>query len=125
MPRPRFFTYLIPYVWRTLWGKAATISFPFGPLSLPSSYRGRVAVDIAACRGCGLCARDCPAGALTVERQGQRGVRIVHCYDRCTSCGQCELGCKDKAIHLEPAFARGEPMRDSLQGEWRKEDGNG
>lgn len=116
---------LFPHVWRTLWGKAVTIPFPFGPLSLPPSYRGRLMMDIAACKGCGVCARDCPAKALIVERRGRRGVRVVHYYDRCTACGQCELSCRHKAIRLEPAFVQGEPNRDALCTEWCKEDENG
>jgi hydrogenase-4 component H len=121
MPPPSL-GYLIPHLWRSLWRKPITVSFPFGPLQLSPSYRGRVALDVAACRACGLCARDCPASALVVERQGRRGVRITHYYDRCANCGQCELSCPTQAIRLQPDFTPGGTSRDSLHVVWSRED---
>ena len=114
------YIYLIPHLLKTLLGKASTVTFPFGPLELPQAYRGRVAIDIDACKGCGLCARDCPANALFVQQLEDRGVRIVLYSDRCTTCGQCELSCRYNVISLQPSFEPGAPSRSTLKAEWVK-----
>ena len=55
---------LLRQLWRTLRGGPLTVKYPFGPAELPAGYRGRIEIHADACRGCGLCVRDCPAFAL-------------------------------------------------------------
>ena len=69
MTRLHSLVYLLPQLWRTLFTRPITVRYPFGPLELPSYFRGRVVIDIDLCRGCGLCVRDCPAFALELERE--------------------------------------------------------
>ena len=51
-------------------------------------------IDPALCKGCTLCARKCPVGAIS----GQAG--YAHVIDRkiCIKCGACVAACKFKAI---------------------------
>ena len=110
--------YLLPQLWRTLFTRPITVRYPFGPLELPSYFRGRVVIDIDLCRGCGLCVRDCPAFALELEREsdtlsplvlspalskvegkaeGSKSrdkFRLIHYPDRCAYCGQCQDVCR-------------------------------
>ncbi len=49
----------------------------------------------AGCIGCGICAKQCEAGAVTVENN------IAHIdYEKCTGCGKCAEKCPQKVIVL-------------------------
>ena len=47
------------------------------------------------CIGCGICAKQCEAGAVTVENN------IAHIdYEKCVGCGKCAEKCPQKIIHM-------------------------
>lgn len=121
MARRRSRSYLLPHVLRTLTEAPITVRYPFAPLEIPRAYRGRVVVEIARCRGCGRCERDCPAAAIELERLPERGVRLRHAADRCAACGQCEESCPFGAIRLESSFRPACSNRADLQVEWVRE----
>ena len=89
---------------RTLFTPRSTVAYPHEPLSLPTQFRGKIVVDTDLCRGCGACARDCPADGLAVERLEQGGFRLLHYRDRCAHCGQCETSCRFGALRLVNAY---------------------
>ena len=65
----RSLAHLLAELRRTLLAERVTVQYPFAPPELPDEFRGRVVVaDQDACKGCGLCTRDCPAFALEMER---------------------------------------------------------
>ncbi len=82
-----------------LLGGPETVTFPACPLILPEGYRGEIVMaDPAACSGCGLCVRDCPANALVLVKENRDTFRLVHYPARCAYCGQCEDNCRRGAI---------------------------
>lgn len=63
-----------------------------------STDKGPVAMKActAACIGCGICVKNCPAGAVRVEN-----FHAIIDYGKCTSCGACVEKCPKKAILMQ------------------------
>ncbi|MBC7236905.1 MAG: 4Fe-4S binding protein [Chloroflexi bacterium] len=126
MDRKSSRSHLVPHIIRRLLQPRVTVAYPKGPLKLQDSYRGQVVVDIAACVGCGRCARACPSSGLEVtrsaDREGSLVIRVRLQHDRCGNCGLCELSCPRDAIHLAPRFASPVTSRQELVQEWVREE---
>ena len=58
-------------------------------------------LNVAWCKGCGVCAAFCPKGVLALK-----GDKItIQNPDACISCGLCEIRCPDYALYLEEVEA--------------------
>lgn len=77
---------------------AETVAYPFGELDLPEGYRGAIVINPENCTGCGLCVRDCPTGALKLEKRSRDEFKLIHYPARCAYCSQCESSCVRGAI---------------------------
>ena len=66
-----------------------------------SKAKGKIVINPARCKGCGLCIWVCPQQSIkTVDEADRRGIRIA-CYHEnapCTGCGFCYMVCPDTAI---------------------------
>jgi ferredoxin len=74
----------------------------------------RVALDAAACSGCGRCEERCQVGAIAMtgerggvtgeradERAGVHDARVTLRSERCIGCGLCVTTCPESALQLE------------------------
>lgn len=63
---------------------------------------GKVSLDAAQCTGCGLCALECPTGALTVMLSEESDTfRLLFQHGSCVACGQCVEICPEKCLQVE------------------------
>lgn len=73
---------------------------PVGTISAGAAPFGKLTLDSASCTGCGLCAADCPTGALKVI-PGQDLYGLVFHQERCVGCGLCIKVCPEACLKLE------------------------
>ena len=74
--------------------------YPAQKLDMPENFRGKIKFDPAKCIGCKMCMRDCPAGAITINKVGENKFEAEFDLSRCIYCAQCVDSCPKKA--LEP-----------------------
>ena len=86
---------------KNLFSKPATEKYPFEAKEYPERYRGRVVIDIEDCVICGLCAKRCPANAITVDRE-----KKTWTIERmsCVQCSHCVDSCAKKCLHMEQKY---------------------
>lgn len=62
-----------------------------------AAARGHLVNDIDNCIFCGMCQRQCPAKAITVDRAAKDWTLDPFA---CVICGACVAGCPKKCLHL-------------------------
>jgi 2-oxoglutarate ferredoxin oxidoreductase subunit delta len=50
------------------------------------------------CKGCGICAAFCPAGALSINEKGEPEITKP---ELCTGCTWCEMRCPDFSVRVK------------------------
>ena len=95
---------------KNLFSKPVTTSYPFAPAKYPERMRGHVEIDIESCISCGLCARNCPPGDITVDRAA--GTWTIQRFD-CVQCGNCTNVCPKKCLHIRPGYTEPDCQKHS------------
>ncbi|RLF06877.1 MAG: NADH-quinone oxidoreductase subunit I [Thermoprotei archaeon] len=94
---------LLKEVWSNLFKKPVTVKYPFKRLPVSPIYRGKHEILRDRCTGCGLCAKICPAFAITMETIGDKVFPIID-LGKCIFCYQCEDVCPRGAIRRGKDF---------------------
>ncbi len=83
----------------------STTKYPFKPYEVDPDFRGKPELNSDQCIVCGACTIACPANALTLRTDPEKGERIWSLFlGRCIFCGRCEEVCPTKAIRLSQDF---------------------
>ncbi len=87
---------------RSLFKKPITEYYPYQRKAAPERLRGKLLWNRDTCTGCGLCVKDCPAGALEVIVIDKKAKKIVMNYDadQCIYCGQCTFSCRQGTLTM-------------------------
>lgn len=88
---------MVPRALRNLVSRPATRRYPNEVRPPFEGARGKIQFDVATCNYCMLCARRCPAAAITVTREPQ-GWSIEHLT--CIACGVCVDVCARKSLSM-------------------------
>jgi formate hydrogenlyase subunit 6/NADH:ubiquinone oxidoreductase subunit I len=87
----------------SLFHQPVTQRYPYERLAAPERLRGKLVWHPENCTGCGMCATDCPSGALEMVVIDKKAKRFVLQYyvDRCTFCAQCVYTCMRNSLEMD------------------------
>jgi len=89
---------MIKLVLQSIFKKPATNMYPSEKLEMPDKFRGKLKFYPERCMGCKLCMRDCPTGAITIRKTGEKQFEAEIDLGKCIYCSQCVDSCVKKAL---------------------------
>jgi formate hydrogenlyase subunit 6/NADH:ubiquinone oxidoreductase subunit I len=89
---------------QSLFKKPATGNYPFDRSGMPEGFRGKLKFNAEMCIGCKMCMRDCPSGAIEINKIGEKQFQAQVNLAKCIYCGQCVDSCPKKALQITAEF---------------------
>ena len=95
---------MLKEVLETIFKKPATVNYPHDKSGMPDHFRGAIKFIPEKCIGCKLCVKDCPSGAITINKVGDKMFEAVFQLDKCIYCAQCVDSCAKDALEATKEF---------------------
>ena len=103
-----------------------TVQYPRERIDISPNMRGHIDLvkdpetGKSSCIVCGLCAKNCPCGCISVKGEKQEGVKgkvltkFVLDFSMCSLCGLCVESCKPSAIEFSDEYELAGFSRDDF-----------
>ena len=88
---------------RSLFKKPETVCYPVETRPQPEDLKGHIEIDIATCVLCQVCAKRCPTGAITVDKEHQTWT--INRFD-CIQCRTCVRECPHGCLSMLPDYQK-------------------
>lgn len=85
----------------SMFKKPETLLYPLETKEPPQGLKGSIAIDPSTCILCGMCSRNCPCGAIAVDKAA-RTWSINHF--RCIQCQYCARTCPKGSLTMLPHY---------------------
>lgn len=88
---------------KSLFMRPETIRYPYETKPPVEDLKGHVENDIVECTLCGICAKRCPTGCITVDKEAESWT--INPFD-CIQCRTCVRECPQNCLTMMPEYRK-------------------